>query len=113
MPRHTNSLSGMILIRLFQIVFLSAIGEKCDNIVRLAEDKPPAALGLTVSKRTAHCILLSLPRSRISFQNELVYTGEAIDEFLEGLKEYIKVSEYRGVELTLPPNVSRHGMPKQ
>lgn len=85
--------------------FLELNREKCDNIVRLAEDKPKAALGLTagVKDGTLHSPF-SAPFGGFHFRNELVYTGE-IDEFLEGLKEYIKVSEYRGVELTLPPDL--------
>jgi len=85
--------------------FLNLNKSKVDQVLWLAEDNSNPYIGLVVGLKDG--ILLSpfsAPFGGVHFRHELMYVS-VINEFLENLKIFIQKHGYKGILITLPPNI--------
>jgi hypothetical protein len=85
--------------------FIELNRSKVDGIIRLAGGLDKPTLGLIAGKRNNMLLSpFSAPFGGFHFRNEITYVSE-IDAFIGHLKGYILENNYKGFEITLPPDI--------
>lgn len=78
---------------------------KTERILRLVDNKEKAGIGIITGIRNGiFQSPFSAPFGGFHFRNEIMYISE-IDNFITSLKEYILFQGFRGIEITLPPDI--------
>jgi hypothetical protein len=78
---------------------------KVDKIIRLIDDCKKPVIGLVAGIRNGLLLSpFSAPFGGFHFHNEIIYISE-VDSFLSSLKAYIEFEGFKGIDLTLPPDL--------
>jgi hypothetical protein len=85
--------------------FIELNKKKADKILRLVDNTEKPAIGLIAGLRDG--VLkspFSAPFGGVHFRNENIYISE-IESFLKSLQQYIIDQNFKGIDITLPPEI--------
>lgn len=85
--------------------FVELNSKKAEQVLYITEDSKKPGLGLVAGMRDGWLLSpFSAPFGGFHFRKEVMYISE-IEEFLKALKVFIKGENFKGIRITLPPDI--------